>query len=940
MNEEHKPFNQNVVINNEQTRLSLEAANIGTWSVEPLEGQIYWDELCQKLLHFGAGETVAYDQVLAHVHADDVGLIHDTSRRAFDSRKEASYNFTFRTVNPHSQEICWLSCNGRGYVDDEQRLYRISGILRDVTRDRRVKQVRTEAQTRFEAAFDNASLGFVITGIDGVIVLGNKAFGRMLGYTPEELVDMPYTGMIHPDDRARNEALIDEVVAGNVPFFDITKQYVRRDGSEMWVRMNMTPLTDEQGNIRNLLGIAQDITRDLEKRRENNRLGQLVRNAPEMMVYMDLNGHVQFMNPYGLDLLGLTAEDVIGKTVDFFSPPEEHDRIRTDILPNIRVGSWSGELMKWHRLSGERIPVTTNIYPINDPITGEPYGMVAISRDLRQERQVQREIEAKNRALELALEIGQLGTYQIDLQTNRIVASERARTWWGLPDGSSSLDELLGKVLPADQSKWSAVLTQARLKKLDGHHDLTYRIINRQTGEYRYLRSLGQAVYDNDEAVTLSGTVQDITPQILTQLKIEKSEIRLSSAVDLADLGMWQIDLATGMLTFSDRIRVWYGFSSDEPIPLERSYEPVDPADVQLLKEALDGAASSDKKKEYDVEYRIKSLTTGRKRIIHAKGHVYYDAFMEAYRVSGTMQDVTEQRQTELALEMEVQERIEQLAATNEEMAAINEEMMATNEELAATNEEFLETNRNLTRSNQNLEQFAYIASHDLQEPLRKIQQFGDLLKTRYANDSTEEYRYLERMQLAASRMSVLIKDLLAFSRISTQQVTATEISLTQVISVVQDNLTVSIEESDAQIDADNLPMVQGDVTQLEQLFQNLLSNAIKFSRVDLHGDPVIPHIRVTARLVTLDELPASIKPGRQIKTYYRIDVVDNGVGFEEKYTNRIFQVFQRLHGNNEFAGTGIGLAICQKVVTNHGGIITATSQPGQGATFSVYLPK
>ncbi len=939
MNEEHGPFNQNVAIDNEQIRFSLDAASIGAWSIEPTGKQIFWDDVCRKLLHFDAAETVAYNQALAHVHPDDIEPINDTIRRALNSRKDSHYDFTFRTVNPRDGEICWVNCRSRGYVDGNQRVYRFSGILLDVTGDQRVAQARSEAQIRFEAAFDNASLGFVITDAEGSILLVNKAYSQIVGYAPEELVDLSYTELTHPDDKARNGVLMAQVVQGTIPFFDINKRYIRRDGSDVWVRMNVTRITDEQGNVRNLLGIAQDISLDLEERRENNRLSQLVRNAPELMMYMDVNGHVQFMNQYGLDLLGVTADEVIGKPIDFFSPPEEHDRIRTEIMPRIAVGPWSGELMKWHRASGERIPTATTMYPINDPITNEPLGVVAIARDSRQEKRVQREIEAKNQALELALEIGQLGTYRIDLQTDEIVASERAYTWWGLPGATSSLDSLLSKVLPADQPKWSNVLTQARLKKLDGHHDLTYRIINRETGEYRYLRSLGQAVYDNDEAISLSGTVQDITPQVLTQLTIEESEIRLSSAIDLADLGVWQINLTTGFLTFSDRIRAWYGFDSDEPVTLERSYEPVNPDDVQLLKTALAEAANTDTRKDYDVEYRVKSLKTGRQRIIHARGHVYYDTFMEAYRVSGTMQDVTEQRHIELALEMDVQERTEELAATNEEMAAINEEMMATNEELTFTNEELIETNRDLTRSNENLEQFAYIASHDLQEPLRKIQQFGDLLKTRHADESTEEHRYLERMQLAASRMSKLIKDLLAFSRISTRQASASTVSLAQIVRVVQENLAVAIEESKAQIDVDDLPTVQGDPTQLEQLFQNLLANAIKFSRVDLQGNPVIPHVQISACLMALDELPASIRPGRQARAYYRIDVIDNGVGFEEKYTNRIFQVFQRLHGTNEFAGTGIGLAICQKVVTNHGGIITATSQPGQGATFSVYLP-
>lgn len=239
-----------------------------------------------------------------------------------------------------------------------------------------------------------------------------------------------------------------------------------------------------------------------------------------------------------------------------------------------------------------------------------------------------------------------------------------------------------------------------------------------------------------------------------------------------------------------------------------------------------------------------------------------------------------------------------------------------------------------LNRSNESLQQFAYIASHDLQEPLRKIQQFGELLQTQYAHVLGGGVDYLGRMQAAASRMSTLIRDLLAYSRISTGQHTTTPVSLTKVVGMALADLELRIRESEAVVEVDPLPTVAGDATQLGQLFQNLLSNAFKFRQAELP-----PVVTIRAHQVAATDLPPSVKPVRTVPQYHRFDVVDNGIGFDPKYVDRIFQVFQRLHGKSEFAGTGIGLAICEKVVTNHGGAITASSQPGQGATFSIYLP-
>ncbi|WP_461086547.1 PAS domain-containing sensor histidine kinase [Spirosoma flavus] len=253
---------------------------------------------------------------------------------------------------------------------------------------------------------------------------------------------------------------------------------------------------------------------------------------------------------------------------------------------------------------------------------------------------------------------------------------------------------------------------------------------------------------------------------------------------------------------------------------------------------------------------------------------------------------------------------------------------------VVARTQELEQANQNLTRSNANLQQFAYVASHDLQEPLRKIQQFGDLLRARHTSLAGDELVYIERMQVAASRMATLIRDLLNFSRLSTQRERDERVPLNGVIDQVLTTFDLVIAETKADVKVGPLPAVLGDASQLVQLFQNLVGNALKF-----HRPTVAPLIQIQAQTLPVSELPSTVKPGRAAEYYYQIDVMDNGVGFDEKYLDRIFQVFQRLHGKSEFAGTGIGLAISERVVANHGGAITASSQVGQGATFRVYLP-
>ena len=240
--------------------------------------------------------------------------------------------------------------------------------------------------------------------------------------------------------------------------------------------------------------------------------------------------------------------------------------------------------------------------------------------------------------------------------------------------------------------------------------------------------------------------------------------------------------------------------------------------------------------------------------------------------------------------------------------------------------------NRELERSNRELQDFAYVASHDLQEPLRKVQAFGDRMRSKYGEALGPEGRdYLERMQNAARRMAVLINDLLTFSRVSTTGQPFAPVDLNQVARDVMGDLEVRVQQTGGSVELGELPTLDADALQMRQLLQNLIGNALKFHRP---GEP--PAVKVGARAVGPPEggaWPPAPDGWRELT------VEDRGIGFDEKYLDRIFTPFQRLHARGEYEGTGMGLAVCRRIVERHGGQITARSAPERGTTFVVTLP-
>jgi signal transduction histidine kinase len=307
-----------------------------------------------------------------------------------------------------------------------------------------------------------------------------------------------------------------------------------------------------------------------------------------------------------------------------------------------------------------------------------------------------------------------------------------------------------------------------------------------------------------------------------------------------------------------------------------------------VLRQALEDG------QDFSIEYRIITAKQNVK-IVSGQGRIIKNEKNEPVKLVGCVRDITEKRLTEQNLQKHVKE---------------------------------------LNRSNLELEEFAYMASHDLQEPLRKIMTFSDRLSEKYKDNlSGDGIMYLERMAASAENMRLLINNLLEFSRVAKSDAPFSEINLNFVLKEVKNDLELLIEETNASINSNPLPILEGSLIQMKQLFMNIINNAIKFRKPKQN-----PIINITSEELTKKE---KLSYNLDIKKdYYKISISDNGIGFDKEYSERIFQIFQRLHGKSEYPGTGIGLATCKKIVEHHKGFMYAKGETGIGATFICILPE
>ncbi|MDX1284000.1 MAG: ATP-binding protein, partial [Draconibacterium sp.] len=375
----------------------------------------------------------------------------------------------------------------------------------------------------------------------------------------------------------------------------------------------------------------------------------------------------------------------------------------------------------------------------------------------------------------------------------------------------------------------------------------------------------------------LLASVTDITVQKKAEEEVKASQSLYQSLVDTLPLNIYRID-KEGRVTFANKT-----YLKTEKVALKdllgKTTHERNPKELADKYVADDERVMREKTIIHDVEEHV--LPDYSKQFVEVIKFPIFDANGEVDGVQGVYWDVTDKMEADKILQ---------------------------------------ETLAKLEDSNQELEQFAYVASHDLQEPLRKVKNYTELLERRYIEQLDDKAkRYMDIVTSGATRMEILIQDLLSLSRVVTRGKEFTTVDMNKVVASATDILELKIIEEKAEIKVDELPVIKGDEGQLVQLFQNLIGNAVKFRG---ETDPVV-EVKV-----------------QSVKDRWMISISDNGIGFDEQFAERIFVVFQRLHTRTEYQGTGIGLAVCKKIVERHGGKIWAESKQEEGATFNFTIPK
>jgi len=725
----------------------------------------------------------------------------------------------------------------------------------------------------YHSLLESLRYPFVQVDMAGRIIECNNLYCKLLGYSSEEIRTLNYKDLTPAKWHAFEERIVREQIIplGYSEIYE--KEYVRKDGTIIPVELRTILVRDHSGLPASMWAIIMDIsegkaaTEALMASEERYRalFDSMTEGFAVHEIITDEQGDVvdyRFLdiNPAFEQLTGLKKTDLLGKRVKEVMPGtesywiENYGKVALTGEPR-HFENFSAPLDRWYEVFAYRTA---------------PRQFAVIFTDITQRKETEGALRESEESLQQAQSVGKIGNWRLDLVKNELVWSDENYRIFGVKKGiPQTYESFMAIVHPEDRDyvdrKWKAGIAGE-------DYDIEHRIIS--NGKVKWVREKAYLEFDGKGELRAGfGITQDITDRKNVENELIGSRKKLDLALENANIGLWEWNVKADEMSWDERTDKMF---SIKPGSFKGNFEAflklVHDEDVEHIRKAVMNTLLNNI--PHETIFRI-ITPEGKQKYISSKALVNKDINSDIVSLTGVNFDITDLKEgTELLI------------------SKLNEELL---------------------RSNKELESFAYITSHDLQEPLRMITSFSQLLEQQYANKLDDKGReYISYAVEGAKRMYELINGLLAYSRISRKEVTFTDVNINKVIDTVKSNLALTIKERECEIETGKLPVIFADYNQMVQLFQNLLGNGIKFS-----SNP--PRIQISSKTS---------------RSHYTFSVRDEGIGIEPEYFDKIFMIFKRLLPRDEYEGTGIGLAVCKRIVENHGGKIWVESEAGKGSCF------
>jgi len=791
----------------------------------------------------------------------------------------------------------WVEDHGWYNVDEEGKILFHEGILRDVSGRIEAEEKLRESEARFKSYFELSLAGIAISSPTAEWIEVNNRLCEMLGYSWEELKKTTWSELTHPDDLVLDMEQFNRVLSGEIDGYTLDKRFICKNGETIWTSMSVRVVRSPDNNMNYFIGLVFDVTerKRVEKalQAEESRLRAITDSVQDAILMITPEGNISFFNHAAERIFGYSGDEILGKNLHNLLAPERYHESQQKAFSRFLLtgkGEAIGKIMEMEARckNGREISIELSLSSLQLP--DGLYG-VGIIRDITERKKAEEALKESQQLFQNLTHVSPVGIFRTRIDGYTTYVNPRWSELSGL-----SFEEALG-------NGWLKAVHPDDRDRLIANWKADVSVQQKSVAEYRFLKPDGRIVWVMGNAVPETkddiisgfiGTLTDITERKQAEVALQESERQQATLISNLPGFVYRCanDPNWTMAYMSEGCKNITGYAGKDFLNNKKlAFNDIIHPDFQApIRQKWQKTLTE--KRVFRAEYPI-IKAGGEIRWVFEQGRGIFAENGELLFLEGFITDITSRKTAE------------------EKINKLNEEL----------EQRVKDRTSQLELANKELESFSYSVSHDLRTPLRALDGFANILLEDYAPSlDAEGKRLLNVIINNANKMGHLIDDMLSFSRLGRKEFKFSKIDMHQMANSVYEELVAEADRNRIEFRLQAIPNAFGDPAMLRQVWLNLIGNAIKFTS------------KKPQRIIEI-----GAKTSDQETTFY---IKDNGAGFNMENSNKLFGVFQRLHSTKDFAGTGVGLAIVNRILERHNGHIWAEGIVNEGATFYFVLPE